>query len=64
MMRLPGTYSLATKRNGPEPTISVTAFSAGFIASRSRMMNGGSDGADSASSTIGVGDGVSMVKVR
>jgi len=33
-------------------TISITGFSAGFIASRSRMMNGGSVGADSGSSTI------------
>ena len=59
---LPGTYSLATKRNGPGRRFPLPPFRRVHRVAFAPV-NGGSDGADSASSTIGVGDSVSMVKV-
>ena len=38
--RPPLTYSSATNRYGPEPTISVTGFSGAVLAKRSGIMNG------------------------
>lgn len=64
-MRLPGMYSLATNRYGPEPTISVTGLNGSPLARRSGSTKSGV-GAEcaSASTTTPIGRLSRMRKLR